>query len=250
MNTVKYCFVVGIFGAIATCASAVPVQFALNGHWYERVDAPVTWEQANQDAAARGGHLATITSIDENLFLTTNPALGGTTNYFNALDPAFVPVADNLQRHWLGGFKLTLTANPLDGWTWVNSEGPFGYENWARALADLNGDGVVPDMIEIFPGVWIPASYYLEPDNGGVTGYLFEDRLAYDLAFCPVNGKQWNDLNGDVVANGYVVEWDQNLPCVCPDGGATWWLIAPALLVIAARRRGLVRSERARLEQR
>jgi hypothetical protein len=41
-----------------------------NGHYYEGFDATVTWSEANRLAKALGGHLATVTSDEENdLFL-------------------------------------------------------------------------------------------------------------------------------------------------------------------------------------
>jgi len=40
-----------------------------NGHWYELVSTSVSWEEANAEAQARGGYLATITSAEENAYV-------------------------------------------------------------------------------------------------------------------------------------------------------------------------------------
>ena len=52
-----------------------------NGHCYEAVLAPgVSWDQAQSACVVRGGHLATITSAEENAFVFSlvsgNPSFG------------------------------------------------------------------------------------------------------------------------------------------------------------------------------
>ena len=37
-----------------------------NGHYYERVDISLTWEEAKSRCERKGGHLVTITDADEN----------------------------------------------------------------------------------------------------------------------------------------------------------------------------------------
>jgi hypothetical protein len=61
-------------------ANAVPVLF--NGHYYENItNSGMTWDEANTAANAMTyngmqGHLVTITSREENLFLTNDASLG------------------------------------------------------------------------------------------------------------------------------------------------------------------------------
>lgn len=43
-----------------------------NGHRYGTVNGSYTWEEANEKAAAIGGHLVTITSAEEWTFITSN----------------------------------------------------------------------------------------------------------------------------------------------------------------------------------
>ena len=59
-------------------ASANPVSWSCNGHFYDVVSVPgtISWEDANAAAIAAGGYLATITSQAENdfVFLLVNNA--------------------------------------------------------------------------------------------------------------------------------------------------------------------------------
>jgi len=93
-------------------ASAVPMQF--NGHWYDEIRFSGTWEQANADANSRThnslqGHLATVTSAEENSFIYNN--------IFLQLS------ADNWS--WLGG-----TDKGQEGvWEWVTGEA-WSYSAW------------------------------------------------------------------------------------------------------------------------
>ena len=43
--------------------------FSDNGHYYMAVDGTFTWIEADTAAKAIGGHLATITSAEENAFI-------------------------------------------------------------------------------------------------------------------------------------------------------------------------------------
>ena len=59
---------------LSGAALAAPVQWAGNGHWYEYVAGPVTWDGALSGAASMSylgqpGYLATITSEAEQVFL-------------------------------------------------------------------------------------------------------------------------------------------------------------------------------------
>lgn len=74
-----------------------------NGHFYYLVSDPLNWEQASNNAAALGGHLATVTSESEQAFLQGAGAIG-----------------------WLGGSDATTEGE----WTWV--EGPeAGTQFWS-----------------------------------------------------------------------------------------------------------------------
>jgi len=100
--------------ASSTIASGT---WSVNGHQYAVVAAPfLTWDQANQAAAARPGnwHLATVTSPGEQAFIES---LGLPGNEF-----------------WLGGFQNPLSTLEREAnWTWITGEA-FSYTNWATVL--------------------------------------------------------------------------------------------------------------------
>ncbi len=95
-------------------ANAGPIEvWDVNGHGYELVLAPggITWHDALTAAEAMGGHLATITSAEENAFIVNMLGIGQ--------DP-----------FWLGGFQEPGTGEPNDEWEWVTGE-EWDYTNWA-----------------------------------------------------------------------------------------------------------------------
>ncbi|MFC1764153.1 M56 family metallopeptidase [Planctomycetota bacterium] len=94
----------------ASIASS-PILNPGNGHYYQCIDARVNWHTAKQLAAASTyqelqGHLATVTSAEENQWIFDN--LGGRSR---------------LRRHWIGGLLE-------DGqWQWITGEA-FAYTHW------------------------------------------------------------------------------------------------------------------------
>lgn len=110
------------------CASAAPIQYSGNGHYYDTATSyGISWEAAKSTAEALSfngmqGHLATITSQDENNFIVTT---------FN--NPAYC---------WLGGFQPTNIQNgnlePAGGWQWVTGE-KWSYTNWGGGQPDNSG---------------------------------------------------------------------------------------------------------------
>mgnify|MGYP003342308399 FL=1 len=103
-------------GLALSTSAAAQVQWSGNGHYYEYVQRAATWADAFSDANSRTylglqGYLATVTSNDENEFVS------GT-------------VAGN-QQAWLGGSDA---GNPVNNWTWRN--GPeagqaFSFTAWS-----------------------------------------------------------------------------------------------------------------------
>lgn len=92
------------------------VVWLTNGHAYLVVVEAVTWGLAKERAETLGGHLATITSIEESqhcLELTLQ-----------------APGAWNDdQGPWLGGYQPAGSVEPAGGWSWVTGE-PFVVTNW------------------------------------------------------------------------------------------------------------------------
>jgi hypothetical protein len=113
-----------------------------NGHRYlaVRLDGPLAWTGADVLAAARySGHLATLTSADENDFVFTliaDPANGlWNTFEFGTIDEP-IPVTFG---PWLGGVQEILQP-PDEGWMWVTGE-PWDFTNWSPFEPnDLRGE--------------------------------------------------------------------------------------------------------------
>jgi hypothetical protein len=97
------------------------------GHRYELVRSYPTWEQARDQAVARGGHLATITSPEEADALVNafGHRLNGTYANF-----------------WLGGFRK----NEGSPWQWVTGE-PFTFTDWDRGEPNS-------DQFPSYLGLW------------------------------------------------------------------------------------------------
>lgn len=88
-------------------ADSPRIQNSNNGHWYQRFDETMTWHNAKSHCESLGGHLATITSQQENDFVYNN--LASTSPHIS----------------WLGA-----TDEAQEGiWKWVTGEG-WNYTNW------------------------------------------------------------------------------------------------------------------------
>lgn len=121
--------------------------FEPNGeHQYKIFYDTLTWEEAKAACEAMGGHLATITSEEEQQEL--NSYNGGNHNL------------------WIGGYKNT------DGqWCWVTGE-PWKYENWGEGEPN-NSSNVVADesCVAMWPEKWNDLA------NGNIyeqSGYICE----------------------------------------------------------------------------
>lgn len=110
---------------------ADPVFNPANGHYYEAVFSDGNWLDVKIAAEAMffmgvAGHLATITSQNENIFI-------GTT-FLNT-------------PYWLGGFQNVNNpdySEPAGGWEWITGE-PFIYTNWGASEPNdspSNEDGI------------------------------------------------------------------------------------------------------------
>jgi len=96
-----------------------------NDHWYGlMIDERLTWYEAGNAASTNvqsgfSGHLATITSQQENEFV------------FSIIDGVYNPV--NEQEWWLGGLLQN------SDWTWVTGES-WVYSNWSYIQPSGDGD--------------------------------------------------------------------------------------------------------------
>jgi len=94
---------------------------ASGNHHYELITTPdpISWLDANNAAVARGGHLATISSSEENTLVG------------NLGSPGL---------RWIGGYQPASSIEPAGGWSWVTGE-PFGYTHWYLSEPNNGGDG-------------------------------------------------------------------------------------------------------------
>ncbi len=153
--------------ALSSPAAASPVQDTQNGHYYEAIarSQGIAWAAANQEANARmfngmHGHLATITTPDENDFLT------------KALPDAVVG------GYWLGGFQSHGLLDPAAGWQWITGE-PWSYTNWNNLTGsepnDYEGPGT-SDQDENRLHFWYDAEGAWNDSGpaGKLAGYVVE----------------------------------------------------------------------------
>lgn len=110
---------------MTTAASAAPIQWSDNGHWYDVVwvDAGLSWEEARDHANLSGGHLVTLTSAAENNFIweflnEPNNGVGGTQHYLHYWDTLAGEWDGMDNRRHMGGYVLEYA----DGDPIANSE--------------------------------------------------------------------------------------------------------------------------------
>jgi len=125
----KAVFWIGLFVVLgwSSGVGAVPIQWTTaeggNNHWYEAVDLgiAISWDDAKASAEAAGGYLATVTSAEEDAWVTAN------------LLPLITPTRnDNVVGPWIGGYQDVTSASysePSGGWEWVTGE-LWSYTAW------------------------------------------------------------------------------------------------------------------------
>jgi Dockerin type I domain len=119
MRTLQSLGVVSSFAiaSVATAQSAVQwrVEDGGNGHWYRirREQTPICWEYANTQSTELGGHLVSITSGAEQIFVANLSQLAFGSNAIE-LGP------------WIGA---NCGGAPWGQWSWSSGERYF-FENW------------------------------------------------------------------------------------------------------------------------
>ena len=103
-----------------------------NGYSYLAVAAPggITWAEANRIARSVDGYLATITSPEENDFITK---LVNNDVYWSEFGE------NAIAGPWIGGYQLLGSSEPSDGWRWITNE-PLTYTNWGQGMPDNSSE--------------------------------------------------------------------------------------------------------------
>lgn len=113
MKRLVFCLIVMLFSA---SVYASPIQWTVNGHYYEKNDNGVSWNDAKNAAETQNylgaqGHLATITSAEESLWLYNTFGSG-------------------LMSHWIGAYYEKNVNRSEIGWKWISGE-QWNFSNWA-----------------------------------------------------------------------------------------------------------------------
>ena len=135
-------------------------------HRFEVIVGTFSWQEAKEDAVARGGHLATIGSQEES------------AEMLSVIEPG---------NYWLGA-----TDQEEEGtWTWVTGEA-FDFENWGSV--EPNGDEA-ENFLQLFAdGTWNDFT----PLNldGYVTGYVLEHASDQGVIQVPFLVERFNQISG------------------------------------------------------
>ena len=172
---------VGMAATVAGAQSAVQwkVSDGGNGHWYRTVvSGSITWNDAQVASALLGGHLATVTSAEEDTFAAGIASDPTAWNFASGFGP------------WLGGYQDVASqdfSEPAGGWRWVTGES----WNWAAWNA---------------PG-------YDEPNECTSCCGSAENFLHYKNRRLNAVDRIWNDLASQRAQNcgrpiAFIVEWD------------------------------------------
>ncbi len=145
-----------ITGSSDICrAPELPNYRFYNGHRYEIFNDATTWVKAVTACNGVGGHLATITSAEENQIISELIFNNGTNS-----------------TNFIGG-KNT---NADEGWTWISKNEKFDYTNWGFDQPDEDSTKV---YLSITNGFW----YSIDGETTG--GYICEwDDEVVQYGFC------------------------------------------------------------------
>jgi len=167
-----------------------------DGRRYEIIaDNGVDWITANAAAGAAtylgvNGHLATITSEAEDLFIESLRLSAGLA----------------IPETWIGGIAVSSTCLPFPGcdWTWINDEGPIStpqvptpsYSNWLSGEPNNAGSGEK----HLAVGLGNLYGWNDEGNLGNIGGYVIE----YDAA-TPIDPVECTDGDGCETTNGQTI---------------------------------------------
>jgi len=195
-GVVSYLDGYGTNESVASAGSSVISAPVVRGNSiYTIVDGP-SWTQAEANSVKLGGHLAAITNIDENKWIT---------DVFDSL----IPTDEGL---WIG----LSHDNSTSKWKWSDGEG-FNYNSWypGEPSRTLQNDGVArEDSVHIYltnqdgsgyhgrRGYWndIPFNAPIAPEGKGISETPFIRRG--DSAYVIVQGPTWEEAEANAVKLG------------------------------------------------
>lgn len=202
-KALKVLFVLSLLCFSVVSVHATPIQWTFasggNDHWYEVISTKGTqtpnknWYEAYLAANAAAGYLATITTKEENFFIS---GLIADPNYwgYNGQDNA-------LYGPWIGGYQPEGSNEPGEGWDWVGQE-VFGYTHWDSNSPNDNST----DQGQNGEGQNV-AHFLILPDaREGRTGVP----IIEDFESIPTDGYLWNDLNWRNTLPSYIIEYNSN----------------------------------------
>ena len=190
-----------LFAGVAGAQSFQPVEWKVsdggNGHWYAYVQwsSDMRWWEARDWAVAHQGHLATLTTAAEDVFVTQ---LATSRSWPN---PYIGP--------WLGAYATNPCSQGASCFQWVTGE-PFSYTRWHPGNPDDVADVTCPGVTGI--SLW---------DQFGSKGW--QDLYACHQGIFYTAIVEWDtDCNGDGIVDygqiqsGQLQDDNQNdVPDVC-----------------------------------
>jgi hypothetical protein len=143
---------------LGNVGTATEFYWSVNGHNYAAIDTPLTWAEAWEEAAARGGYLATITNQEEQDFL--NSLFGGVRR--------FIGLTDEVRE----GTFVWATGEPFVFNNFRLFE-PNNFDNWGEGvgedIVEMGADGFwndVPEFARAFGGLYrLGAIIEWDPDD-------------------------------------------------------------------------------------
>lgn len=133
-------------GSVMVCGQAANAQwvnYRLNSYMIS--DQAMDWKTARTWAEGHGGHLVTITDVDENAFVLATFATPGVGIWMGLEQDCGDPACSG-------------ECEPACGWKWITGE-PLSFQNWApnepndMGGAEHNGEMYAQDNVNL-PGGW------------------------------------------------------------------------------------------------
>jgi hypothetical protein len=175
--------------AVASTAPISSVTWTNNGHQYEIINSQsaLTWDEARTAAIAKGGYLATITSLGEAQFVYDN--LVNQQSYWG-----FDQWGGQRLGPWLGGYQnnpVTGETSPSANWEWVTGES-WNFGLWAPNEPN-QADGLPEDFLHYYSRVGGPSNTWNDGTNDGnlhggdkITSFVVEYGEFKDISAVPV----------------------------------------------------------------